>query len=232
MDRNTRRIPPLLALARWLLATAAFAILPATAQNVANGKIAYNNWCISCHGFPPVGGPEFAPNNPTLIAQAINSLVPAMAFMRGAITSQEIQDIAAYIGSLQSGPPPPVDNGGVPQFDYTDIWYVGDSESGWGVSITQHPSNKIFAVAYVYDADGKAMWLVLPDGAWTSSTQYTGLFYRVTGPPQTGATFDPSKVTVAQVGTATFAFSDQGHATFSYVVNGVSISKQILRTPF
>ena len=63
--------------------------------------------CIACHGFPPLGGPELAPNNPQLIKSAINNLVPAMSFLRGRYSDSQLADIAAYIASLQSAPPPP-----------------------------------------------------------------------------------------------------------------------------
>jgi hypothetical protein len=43
----------------------------------------------------------------------------------------------------------------VPAANYTDLWW-NPSESGWGVSIVQHASNKMFAVWFTYDIDPPA----------------------------------------------------------------------------
>lgn len=220
-------------LAPSLLLWAGLAAVPAAAQNVAHGQTLFNQICVSCHGFPPLGGPELAPNNPALITSAINGLVPAMAFLRPILSASDIADIAAYLGTLSGpAPPPPPPTPPVPAFDYTDLWWAGEGESGWGINITQHPSHKIFAVVYTYDMDRRPMWLVLPDGTWSSPTLYSGPFYRVTGPAQTGAPWDFSKVKVVQVGIATLSFTDRDHANFQYSVGGVQVSKALSRTPF
>lgn len=39
--------------------------------------------------------------------------------------------------------------------DFTDLWW-NPSESGWGVSITQH-GNNVFARIYAYDTDGRPL---------------------------------------------------------------------------
>jgi hypothetical protein len=38
----------------------------------------------------------------------------------------------------------------VPAANYSDIWYNA-SESGWGVTFTQHAANTVEAVWYTYD---------------------------------------------------------------------------------
>lgn len=119
----------------------------------------------------------------------------------------------------------------MPALDYTDLWWGGDGESGWGFNIMQHPTHQIFGVMYTYDARGKPFWYVLPGGTWTSATTFTGNWYRVTGPAFNGS-FDPAKVSVVQVGTAELAFSDSSHGTLAFTVNGVAVSKPISRQPF
>src|SRR5689334_4458627 len=83
------------------IALAVALALPAFATtaraDVANGEQIVRNICASCHGFPPIGGPNLAPNNPSLIQFALNN-VPAMSFLRGSLTSSDINDIAAYLG--------------------------------------------------------------------------------------------------------------------------------------
>jgi cytochrome c553 len=205
----------------------ALAGAPAFAQSVSNGQALYGQTCISCHGLPPQGGPELAPNNPSLIKSAINTLVPSMSFLRGMYSDSQLADIAAYIASLRSGvvtpPPPPV-----PAFDYTDLWW-NPAESGWGFNIIQHASNNIFAVIYTYDEPNRPMWYVLPGGTWTSPVTFTGNLFRVTGSP---ATLPFNGGDVVQVGTATLLFSGANDATLTYSVNGVQVSKVISRQLF
>jgi cytochrome c553 len=203
----------------------------AFAQSVSNGRVLYQATCNSCHGTPPQGGPEFAPNNPDLIKAAINNLVPAMSFLRGMYSDAQLADIAAYVASLQMGPgsgPPPAPS---PQFDYSDLWYNA-AESGWGLNLVQHaPSNNVFGVIYTYEAPNRPVWYVIPGGTWTASNVFTGSLYHVTGPPA-NVQFNASAVAVGQAGSATLSFTDANSATLTYTVNGVQVTKSIQRQPF
>ena len=203
----------------------ALAGVSAFAQSVSNGQSLYNGTCNSCHGTPPVGGPERAANAPSVIKNAINT-VGAMQFMRGMYSDSQLADIAAYIGSLQGVPPPPPST--TPLFDYTDLWW-NPNESGWGFNIIQHPSNVIFGVIYTYAAPNRPMWYVLPGGVWTSSTTFTGKLYRVTGSPGNIA-FKGGDVT--EVGNATLLFGSANNASLTYSVDGVQVFKLIERQPF
>ena len=128
-----------------------------------------------------------------------------------------------------SAAPPGGSTAIVPTLDYTALWW-NPSESGWGMSITQH-SSTLFGAWYVYNSNGSATWFVMPGGTWTSPTSITGDLYATTGPPSTG-TFDPSRVTKVRVGSATIAFSAANQAVLSYTVNGVSGTKAIQRQDF
>jgi cytochrome c553 len=198
----------------------------AQAQSVSNGQELYAGVCNSCHGTPPLGGPELAANNPTRIKQAINGVVPAMSFLRGMYSDAQLADIAAYIGSLQGGNNPPPTT--TPLFNYTDLWW-NPEESGWGFNIIQHASNNIFAVIYTYDAPNRPMWYVLPGGTWTSSATFTGKLYRVTGSP---ANMPFAGGGVAEVGNATLLFNGANNANLTYSVDGVQVTKTIVRQPF
>jgi hypothetical protein len=125
-------------------------------------------------------------------------------------------------GSTSSGTIAPTQN-------YTALWW-NPSESGWGMSITQHTSS-LFAAWYVYGPSGSPTWLVMPGGTWTSPTSITGDLYSTSGPPSTGP-FDPSQVTKLRVGSATIAFSAVDQAVLSYTVNGVAGTKAIQRQNF
>ena len=120
----------------------------------------------------------------------------------------------------------------VPTEDYTDLWWGGDNQSGWGFNIMQHAgTNQIFGVMYTYDTSGRPLWFVLPGGSWDTSTRFSGSWYRVSGPPYHRA-FDPSQVKVLQVGTAQLDFSDASHGTLSFTVNGILVTRPIQRQPF
>ncbi len=119
--------------------------------------------------------------------------------------------------------------------DSTDMWWVGPSENGWGVSITQHGRAQ-FIVLYVYDAFGQPIWYVLPQGTWNAgNTAFTGALYQPTSSPfssyNSGA-FLPGGATGASVGTATVTYTSANAATLTYTINGVSGSKSIVRQPF
>jgi hypothetical protein len=60
---------------------------------------------------------------------------------------------------------------------YTDIWWGGPAENGWGMSIHQS-GDAFFAVLYVYDQTGAPVWLVMPnvwswDGTRLEAPLYT-----------------------------------------------------------
>ena len=209
-----------------LLAAASF-IPPAAAQSAANGQQLYEAYCLVCHGNPPIGGPERAAGNPTLIRNAINGGVPAMTFLRQVVTDSDINDIAAYLAQLSNPNPPP----STPAFDYTDLWW-NPAESGWGLNLIQHASNIVFGVMYTYEAPNRASWFVLPSGTWSSPFVYTGALYRVAGPALNNPSFNPAQVRVTQVGLATLTFTDRNNGTFAFTVDGVRVTKTITRQPF
>jgi hypothetical protein len=54
-----------------------------------------------------------------------------------------------------------------------------------------HQNNKIFGVWYVYGADSKPLWVVMPDGAFTNGGRtFSGALYTTTAPLSTRR-FDP-----------------------------------------
>ena len=121
---------------------------------------------------------------------------------------------------LASGPP-----------DYTDIWWAGKAEDGWGVSITQHGIVQ-FIVIYAYDGAGKPLWYVMPGGSWNAGqTAYTGPLYLPTSAPFNAYNKAQFKIN-ASVGMATVTYAGSGAATLTYTINGVSGTKSIQRLLF
>ena len=69
-----------------------------------------------------------------------------------------------------------------PITNYTDIWWGGTAENGWGMVLAQQ-YHDIFAAWYTYDSSGKPTWLVMPGGTWTSTNTYTGALFRTRSAP-------------------------------------------------
>ena len=117
--------------------------------------------------------------------------------------------------------------------NYSDLWWhaPANSESGWGINVT-HQGDILFATWFTYDATGKGLWLVMPNGPKTGPGSYSGALYRTTGPAFNAIPWDQTQVVVTQVGTATFSFTDASNGTFTYSVNNISQSKAITREVF
>lgn len=109
--------------------------------------------------------------------------------------------------------------------NYQGLWW-NPSESGWALELN-HQGDVIFAVWFTYDEAGRAVWLSFT-ASRTADDIYSGTLYRSTGTPFS-STPDPSVVTNTALGTASLAFTDVGHATFTYIVNGASGTKAVQR---
>jgi hypothetical protein len=129
-------------------------------------------------------------------------------------------NLAPYIGPVIT-----------PAADYTDLWYGGESQTGWGLNLVQHPSRMVFGVWYTYESDGTRTWFVMPSGTWTSPTTYVGPLYATTGPGYTSA-FDPNAVASRQVGNLSISFNSTTTGTFTYNVDGTTGTKSIQRQSF
>jgi hypothetical protein len=116
--------------------------------------------------------------------------------------------------------------------NYTDLWWAAPaaSEAGWGINLT-HQGDTLFATWFTYALDGTPLWLSVT-APKTAPGVYAGTLYQTTGPAFNAVPFDPTKVVLTAVGTATFTFSDGNDATFAYEVNGTSQTKSITRQVF
>jgi len=128
--------------------------------------------------------------------------------------------------SMGIGPADAVPAGG----NYQGLWWnsPAGSESGWGVNLT-HQGDILFGTWSTYDADGSALWLVMPNGAKTGPSTYSGALFRMTGSPPDATSFASS---ATPVGNATFAFTQVDAGAFTYTVNGTTQSKSIVRYEF
>ena len=119
--------------------------------------------------------------------------------------------------------------------DVGDMWWGGNAQNGWGISVTQHGGN-LFAAWYTYGPDGRASWYVLPNGGWNGTT-YSGPFYSTTSSAWLGAAYDPSQLAVTEAGTMSLAFTGSGSALMTYAFTrgpfaGTTQSRPIVRQAF
>jgi len=133
--------------------------------------------------------------------------------------------IVVVQGTTAVTPPPPI----APQVQ--DMWWAGSVENGWGMSLVQH-NDILFGAMYIYDANGKPTWLVMPGGAWDSTkTIYTGVLYTPSGTPFFA--YDTSRFVVGSAkGSVTITFQGGDNAILSYTIGGLSGSKLITREIF
>ncbi len=201
----------------FLIATQGFAalnivtpdyIVPNSFLFTTNGTINFAEGVdiVSYTSLPTTGGLSINPNG----AQSINS-------------PRNYRGLTGTLPATTAGPTGPL--------DYSDMWWVGEAENGWGMSIQQH-ADKPFIALYVYDSTGKPTWYVLPAGTWTNNfTTFSGALYQPTSAPlnaYTPATF----VVGTSPGNMTLTFTSSSAATMQYTINGVTGQKSVVRQPF
>jgi hypothetical protein len=115
--------------------------------------------------------------------------------------------------------------------DYSDMWWAGQIESGWGLSITQKGAIQFNAI-YAYDKNGMARWYVMPGGTWDATfKKYTGALYQPTSSSFRNYNAEDFRVG-APVGTATLEFTTSSSAKFTYTIDGIVGEKNIVRQQF
>ncbi|MEO8103155.1 MAG: Ig domain-containing protein, partial [Betaproteobacteria bacterium] len=115
--------------------------------------------------------------------------------------------------------------------DYSDLWWGGMAENGWGVSVSQHGTIQ-FVVLFVYDNAGNPVWYTMPGGSWNGTTTvYSGLLYQPTSSPNTA--YDASRFSAnSPVGSASISYTSESTAALTYTINGIGGSKQLVRQPY
>ena len=116
--------------------------------------------------------------------------------------------------------PPPVP---VAAFNVTDEW-TSPTMTSLVLSIIHHAktslatnSDGVVATIDTLDASNAAVWYVIKNGAWTSTTSYTG---------------DVKDSAGVLVGSGTLSFTGANSGTLTYTVNGVTNSVAIARAGF
>lgn len=157
-----------------------------------------------------------APNSTSGVKQYVATYFYPSGHVSGKVSEQTTFDLRV----VASGPA-----------DYTDMWWAGPAENGWGMSVTQHGPIQ-FNVIFTYDANGKALWYVMPGGGFNASgSVFTGSLYLPTSSPFSA--YDKSKFVIGPaIGTASITYTSNSTATLVYIINGISGSKSIQRQAF
>lgn len=116
--------------------------------------------------------------------------------------------------------------GGTVATPVTGLWW-NESESGWGISLTQHGST-IFAAWYTYDPTGNPSWLVMSSCVVVGNA-CSGDVYSVTGGTSLSVPWNGGAKSVTRVGSGTLSFADGNAGVFNYNVNGVGMTRNIRR---
>lgn len=111
--------------------------------------------------------------------------------------------------------------------DYTDAWWAGTAQNGWGLAFTQN-DYAIYTQFFHYDANHNPTWF----GGTIyrqSDGHYNGAMYIVTGDYYGHMPYDPTLFHATAVGSIDFLPTDAGHGQLSYTLNGVTVLTQIQR---
>ncbi len=192
-------------------------------QVAATGSVSFvdGSGNIICEGNPltpisagatiAVTSCSFAPQSSATVAQSATARYP-----QGAVSVNTAAATINYATVAKIAP------------DYSDMWWAGEPQRGWGMSITQH-GNTQFNVLYIYDEAGQPVWLVMPGGTWnTEQTEYSGVVYQPQSSPYYAykTTPDPNTVLPLNVGKPVgqikLKFLSQKTANLSYTINGAS----------
>ena len=183
----------------------------------------------ACNGaLYEVNGPTFfTPPFNTSLVHAVNAGNLQVTFANAGNASMTYSGVMGQTRTVAITRQP-LAIGAAPPIDYTDLWWAGPTESGWGMAITQQV-NTMFLAWYVYDDSAKPTWYVAT--CTLTGTACAGSLLRTTGPPF-GPTFASSQVQSFTAGTINANFTDGNNATITYTVNGVSGTKTITRQIF
>jgi hypothetical protein len=217
------------------------------APNLSNCAVDFPSWvAVGCSGAiyqttgPWFGGGSFSSANVAVreVGQFqgyFTGALPSTPFSRpremtltytidGATVSKPrmlLQDVAGSAGTNFSKADSP----------FTDLWWNPD-EGGWGVGIF-HYRGALFAVLFVYGANGKPTWHVASLRETTRATDtaerwFEGPVYATRGSWWLTSPFVLSEVRNA--GSMRIVFpSDEAHAALSYEIDGTSVQTVVRR---
>lgn len=115
-------------------------------------------------------------------------------------------------------------------FDYTDVWWGGVAENGWGVS-AHVAGQSLTGIWYTYNTAGQPTWFLFNNGLQLNPRAFRSTLYRTRGSPMNQA-YNPALFSATAAGELYFDFDDVRRGTMTYQVDGVLQFKPFLRLPF
>jgi hypothetical protein len=110
--------------------------------------------------------------------------------------------------------------------DVSDLWW-NPNESGWGMQLVQN-NDFVFATLFVYGPDGMPTWYTAQLNRGAGFT-WTGPLFTTTGPWFAMPAFNPGQVGIRQVGNLTFQALSVASGALTYTVDGLAVSKSVIR---
>lgn len=121
---------------------------------------------------------------------------------------------------------------GRPVNNFSDTWWGGTTQNGWGVTMTQQGQN-IFAVWFTYDASGKPIWYMMPDASWTAAHRLDGKLYSTRSSAWLIPNYDAAKLSVIDEGSFSLEFTSSASTTMRSIIRGSgAITNTLVRLPF
>lgn len=112
--------------------------------------------------------------------------------------------------------------------NYSDVWWGGADQSGWGLFIT-HLGDSLFAIWYTYDLDREPLFLSLLTQRGTDG-RFTGqVFRQADGLPFDQINGQPPSAGAQAIGTVSFEFDNGARGRFRYEIDGLNQSREIER---
>lgn len=113
--------------------------------------------------------------------------------------------------------------------DYTGAWY-DPVQSGWGLSVVKGASGAYGIIMYHYTPAHAPIWYFMSGGSF-AGTVYSAPVQQFTG-SWFGEPFGTVGTAATGVGTATINFTSDTAATLSYTINGVQVTRNIVKLAF
>ncbi|MBD8526367.1 PD40 domain-containing protein [Pseudomarimonas arenosa] len=112
--------------------------------------------------------------------------------------------------------------------NYSDVWWGGADQSGWGLFLT-HVGDGLFAIWYTYDLDHEPLFLSLLTQRQADGRFSGQVFRQADGLPFDQIDNQPPSPGAQAIGTVSFEFDNGAHGRFSYQIDGVNQTREIQR---
>lgn len=146
----------------------------------------------------------------------------------GAMATQSLPFRVEAVARTLQNPPTPF-----PPADYSGLWNPTD-ESGWGLSLQQGATDRLFGELLVFDRDSGPRWFTLQAGKWLSATRWSGFLIASRGNYWGAPDHPPGGASYTITGTVGIDFhmspNLQDTAVLTYMLDGQVVSKALVRS--